>query len=57
MLQVRVFWYFLPLTVGMVLLAAYGLERLILRHSIATIVSVGLILTLGTAAFSYATPI
>jgi tripartite ATP-independent transporter DctM subunit len=57
MLQIRVFWYFAPLSIGMVLVAAYGLERLILRHSVANVVMVGLSLVLAMVAFSYVTPI
>lgn len=57
MLHISVSWYFLPFTAGMALIALYGLERLMLRHRPAVVVSVGLILILGAGLFAYETPI
>ncbi|MCA6108445.1 TRAP transporter large permease [Bradyrhizobium cenepequi] len=57
MLQISTSWYFVPLTVGMALIALYGLERLILRHSLAVVILIGAISVAIGIVFSYAAPI
>ena len=57
MLQISTAWYFLPLTAGVALIAIYGIERLILRHSLVTIVSVGAVAILLAVLLTYSAPV
>jgi tripartite ATP-independent transporter DctM subunit len=57
MLQISTAWYFLPLTASMCLIALYGIERLILRHSLVVVASVGGVAILLGVVLSYAAPV
>ncbi|MET0677064.1 MAG: TRAP transporter large permease subunit [Bradyrhizobium sp.] len=57
MLQISTAWYYLPLTVGVCLIAIYGVERLILRHSLGVVAVVGAIAVLLGVLLSYSAPV
>jgi tripartite ATP-independent transporter DctM subunit len=57
MLQISTSWYFLPLTAGVCLIALYGIERLILRHSLAVVAAVGAVAILLGVLLSYSAPV
>jgi tripartite ATP-independent transporter DctM subunit len=57
MLQVRTAWYFAPLTAGMMLIALYGLERLILHHRLSVAAAAGLSVILMGVALAHAAPV
>lgn len=57
MLQISTAWYFLPLTAGVCLIALYGIERLILRHSLVVVATVGAVAILLGVLLSYLAPV